>query len=654
MLNVKQMDHIFIAGHKNILEQTIDVLHKSNLFQIEDFVEDGSGLKIGKPTGDIDSISKKLIKIRSIASFLEIEDQSVKKQKVPDLKKDLDSTLVFLEREVSEKIDKRSKIENRIKELESFKRDLLPFAKIPLDTDEYYGYDNLSVFTGIIKGDITSDISSITQSYKLYFDNKNGSIVLFAPNKFKDEILSILSSHDYKELKVPAIKGTAEDSLVNLNLESDSLKDQLELLDKDIEVLKNKYADFILASNEMLSIETNKSEAPLKIATTDNTFLLEGWLPTESYDELVQLVSQATNGHAFVSKEAIQHEEESRVPIEYNNPKAVQPFEEIMSLYSRPNYREIDPSSIIFITFPLLYGMILGDIGYALILFTVSVLLKKFIKSDGVKPLLNILIYCQVFTFLFGILYGEFLGFPLASYTTHHGQEVVTNPGLIPGFHTIDLFPSPIGGEIVTFPIHRTHLIMTMIVATALVGFIHFNFGYILGFINEKNKHGFTTALFEKGSWIIIEIGLALIVLGFMQIIPSVAMYIGIVTFIIGLFMLYKGEGVKGPIELPSILSNTLSYTRLIAVGLSSIYIASTVNNIAFTMLWPDHSQFGITTVLAIIVFIFGHSLNSVLSIIAPGLHSLRLQYVEFFGKFYQGGGRKYEPFGYVRNYTEE
>jgi len=100
------------------------------------------------------------------------------------------------------------------------------------------------------------------------------------------------------------------------------------------------------------------------------------------------------------------------------------------------------------------------------------------------------------------------------------------------------------------------------------------------------------------------------------------------------------------------LLSNSLSYTRIIAVGLSSIYIASTINNIVFEMMWPD--SFGIMTVFAILVFIFGHGLNTVLSIIAPGLHALRLQYVEFFGKFYEGGGRKYNPFGYIRKYTEE
>jgi V/A-type H+-transporting ATPase subunit I len=160
-------------------------------------------------------------------------------------------------------------------------------------------------------------------------------------------------------------------------------------------------------------------------------------------------------------------------------------------------------------------------------------------------------------------------------------------------------------------------------------------------------------AVLEKGSWMIIELGVLVAALGYFGGISALT-YVGAGILVLGIVLLTMGEGIKGPIELPSLMGNTLSYARIIAVGLSSIYIASTVNDIAFKMIWPDHSQIGFAAIAALIVFILGHALNTVLSIIAPGLHSLRLQYVEFFGKFYQGGGRKFNPFGYIRKYTEE
>jgi V/A-type H+-transporting ATPase subunit I len=231
-----------------------------------------------------------------------------------------------------------------------------------------------------------------------------------------------------------------------------------------------------------------------------------------------------------------------------------------------------------------------------------------------------------------------------------HGEHGVVQ-GLLPFWNTVTLFPG-IAGESFTFPVHRTHMVMTMIGVSIFVGLLHLNLGFILGFINLSH-HSLKHAVLEKGSWMIIELGVLVAALGYLGG-NSVLTYVGAGILVLGIVMLTMGEGIKGPIELPSLMGNSLSYARIIAVGLSSIYIASTVNDIAFGMIWPDHSKIGFAAIAAIIVFILGHGLNTVLSIIAPGLHSLRLQYVEFFGKFYQGGGRKFNPFGYIRKYTEE
>lgn len=649
MSRPKEMTRAVIVGHKSILKETIDALHDINLFHIEDFVEDESGFKISKPFKNAEDVSKKLVKIRSIANYLGIESKKPVVQKTDSVLRELDSKLNELDRAISAKTETISQLENELKDMDSQKREILPYLSINLDFEYYRGYESLKVFAGTLKSSLEeSQISSITKAYELYFDPQSKAVVLFVAKNDADKVYEVLQGLGFKELRVPERGGVPSELLRFIEQKEAEVTRRIESLKGEIESLKAKYADFILASDEVLSIESQKAELPLRIATSANAFIIDGWTPTEDYDKLVSVVNSATKGKAYVTSLEVHEEEEDHAPVEYNNSKVVAPMQEIMDLYSRPRYTEIDPSSAIFITFPLIYGMILGDIGYAMILGGLALAIKKMVKSDAVKPLMNILIYCQLWSGLFGIIYGEFLGFSLASLHTVHG----VTPGLIPGWETITLFES-IGGEEFTFPIHRSHMVMTMIVLSVLVGLIHLNLGFLFGFSNIARHHGMKHAVLEKGSWIIIELGVLVAALGYFGG-NSVLTYAGAGILVLGVVMLTMGEGIKGPIELPSLMGNALSYARIIAVGLSSIYIAGTVNDIAFQMIWADHSQIGFAAVAAIIVFILGHGLNTVLSIIAPGLHALRLQYVEFFGKFYEGGGRKFNPFGYIRKYTEE
>jgi V/A-type H+-transporting ATPase subunit I len=197
-------------------------------------------------------------------------------------------------------------------------------------------------------------------------------------------------------------------------------------------------------------------------------------------------------------------------------------------------------------------------------------------------------------------------------------------------------------------------MIKTFIAATALFGFFHVNAGFIFGFFGIKKNHGFMHGLCEKLSWVIIQLGIIAAIAAWYFNLGIPGILAGAVVSVIGIVLLFKGEGIRGVVELPGLLGNILSYTRIIAVGLSSIYIASTFNMIAFEITWSPNSGFSIMTIFAIFVFAIGHGLNSMLSIIAPGLHALRLQYVEFFGKFYSGGGRAYKPFGHLKKYIME
>ena len=303
-------------------------------------------------------------------------------------------------------------------------------------------------------------------------------------------------------------------------------------------------------------------------------------------------------------------ESKENAPIALENPNALKPFEFFLDLYTLPKYTELDPSFLMAITFPLFFGFMLGDVGYGIVTLLLFLFLRS--KTKGVmKSLSGVLVWGSIATIIFGVVFGEVFGL-----------EVIEHPLL-----------------------NRVHDPSLVLGVAVFVGFLHINLGLLLGFYNELKSHGFKHAFLAKLSWIGLEIGLILLAvdaLGFAQIgvIP------GAVISLVSVVMLYLGEGAKGLVELPSIFSNMLSYGRLFAVGLSSVSIALVVNEMAAKMFEGGLIGIGI----GIIILVIGHVLNIALGLIGPSLHSIRLHYVEFFSKFFHGGGAKYKPFGQIQN----
>lgn len=652
----KRMTKILIAGHKKHLETTIDTLHEADMLHVEDFVEGNeSDFEIGMPIKYGEEVSRKLVKVRSIANTLNIKPtENTIQLTESDISKELDVQLAQIDDEINQNSEKLSQLDVRVKEIESAEKEILPFLAFDLDLGYYSGYNKLAVFSGTASSLNESRILEITDAYQLFTDPSSKFFVLFVAKTFEKDVQSALSDMGYREMKAPNKSGYPSDIYAALEAEKSEIQAQIESLIAERTALNEKYGNFILASDEFLSILSEKAELPLRIATSENTFIIEGWVPTSNLDEFTDLVSNRTeNGIYLTTLEVDLHDEKevAKIPVAYENPKITSPMEAVVDLYSRPKYTEIDPSSILAISFPLVYGMILGDMGYALVLMTLAFLVMKFVKSDSVKSLMYVLIYCQISALIFGILYGEFMGFPLAGIESHG----VYTPGLIPGLETLVFDFGIVADEPLMFPLHRSHMIMTFLIGTAAFGFLHLNVGFIIGFFNIKNQHGVKHAVLEKLSWIIIEIGVIAAAVAWYLGLGNAVIGVGALIAVIGVVMLAKGEGIKGPIELPGLLGNILSYTRIIAVGLSSIYIASTVNDIAFGgMIWTPSEGFSVMMFASILIFIFGHLLNTVLSIIAPGLHALRLQYVEFFGKFYASGGKAYKPFGHLKKYILE
>ncbi|MDP6704390.1 MAG: V-type ATPase 116kDa subunit family protein, partial [archaeon] len=295
-------------------------------------------------------------------------------------------------------------------------------------------------------------------------------------------------------------------------------------------------------------------------------------------------------------------------PTELINPKIVDSFEVFIDLYSKPTYKEIDPTNFIFLTFPLFFGFILGDVGYGFITLALFGFLKTKMRSETGRGLMNALILASLATIVFGFVFGEFFG--------------------VEPYHPL---------------IPRAHNINMMLGISLVVGIVHINLGYLLGLINEYRKGGIGYMVQHTGSWVFFELAAILVILQYLDMLTfAYSNYIVYGVLVASIALLYKGHGIIGIIELPAILSNILSYARLFAVGLASVALAMVINDFTGVFLYAG----GFGYVAGTITLVLGHTINILLGILGGFLQSLRLHYVEFFTKFYKGGGEAYLPFG--------
>ncbi|MGZ5502609.1 MAG: V-type ATP synthase subunit I [Halobacteriota archaeon] len=630
------MTKVIIAGSKDYMDIAIDAMHKHDVVHIADFVDEDEDFKIGKPHASITKLSERAVSLRSIASYLSIKGKEDIPNKYPDdaIIDSIDVKTEQLDVEVTQVTGRSSEIESKIKELRDKKRLLEPLKSFDLPLDLYTGYQSLAVFVGTLKGlpiisDITNDFELETAPY-----GRGHAISLFVPREFEDDVLKRLQEQGYATLPLPKAEGIPKDILVDLDVQLTELQSEKQKSEEDLSDLRQKHIDYILASDEYLSIETQKAEAPLRFATTKNAFIVEGWVPTKDLGLIQSDLDSATNGHVIVAADSSEAVDVEKVPVALKNPLPARPLEVLIRAFSIPKYNEIDPTKLMTFMYPALFGLMLGDIGYGAIVIALGLLVSRRVKSQGMRDLAMIGIYAGVFSVIFGFIFNEFFG-----------VEVFGHKGLLTHVEYYPMVP-------------RLDNVLTLLIATFIIGLLMLTLGYVLGFVNEYKQHGLKHAVCVKVSWICMLWGGFLVIA---LILPplttgssiqlSAGLVGGLAVAILGFILLMMGEGLIGLTELPSLLSNVLSYSRLISIGISSAGIALAVNKLSDALFF---SKGGFFVIFGVLLLIAGHGINTALGILDSGLQALRLHYVEFFTKFYRGGGIKYEPFGFERKYTEE
>ena len=339
---------------------------------------------------------------------------------------------------------------------------------------------------------------------------------------------------------------------------------------------------------------------------TDRCFVLFGWMPSAAVGTLRQSLTAAHGDTVVVEEKEILKKDLDDVPVVLRNPAYFRPFELLVKLLPPPRYASIDPTPFIGIFFPLFFGMILGDVGYGLLLLAVAAGLVAFArKRRTLRQVGQILLVASLYTVIFGALYGEFFG--------DLGARLL---GFEPGL------------------IDRRTSIMPMLYFALAVGGVHVTVGLVLGVVSAFRGHHTREALSRLSSLLVLVCIAGVLASYFAPVAELIRRPLLMAMLVIAPVLLITG-GLLAPFELLRSLGNIVSYARIMAVGLASVLLAYVANSLAGA---AGSAWVGVAAAIVL------HAFNIVLGVFAPTIHALRLHYVEFFSKFVESGGRRFEP----------
>ncbi|MDD5039241.1 MAG: V-type ATPase 116kDa subunit family protein, partial [Dehalococcoidales bacterium] len=411
---------------------------------------------------------------------------------------------------------------------------------------------------------------------------------------------------------------------------------ELAKLHKELQSKTRENMERLVLLREVLSAESERLSVLEKASEARYVTLTEGWIP-ESNVEPVIFELRDTIKYVFVDTR--KPEERENPPTKLRNPGGFKPFQVIVNLFGIPGYREWDPTPIIAYSFALFFGLMVGDVIYALgIILIARFLLRMFTdnpKSEGFKLFQRLFYISGVIALLIGLLSGTYLGDLGESFS---GQSLA----LIEG-----------AKQTLSNP-------LSFIILSIILGFIHVNTGHLLSLIRGVKEKTKGVLPGKIGLFLLQISGIPYLMHGVLKVnipllneqIYSILTYILLLSIVLIIIssVIQKGAflgGIFWVFDITGLLGDVMSYCRIAGVGLATFYLAFCFNLLAslLSSIIPGVAGFIIGGIMAVIILILGHTLNLILSGLTGFVHSLRLCFVEFLFKFFEGSGREYSPF---------
>ncbi len=473
-------------------------------------------------------------------------------------------------------------------------------------------------------------------------------IAISIPVEKKEALDDILNRLDFSRISLSGYVGRPNDLLVELDKRLNVLVDEKNKLKKQLESYRLEHTDDLLVIRELMSIEKDIADVGSFYGRTKRVYILEGWVPEKRIQDLLRRIRKVTDENVFIRIE--DPGEDDVIPTSLDNPRIFKPFEVITRTFGFPGYSEIDPTPLIAVTFPLIFGLMFGDVGHGLIIALIGFILFV-LGSNALRDLGFVTLSCGVFSAVFGLMYGDFFGL-------HHIVPIIW----------INPVESP-----------KIFLLFAII-----VGMTHIGVGLFMDVLKLIRKKEYLHAILGPVPKIWFYYGV--IAFGYFCVSDygmNVTQWSGNLLLTVPLFLLpllvIALEGVienlfhKKKASIPALLfdggfevfdtillflSNTISYSRIFALILVHAGMFLALYNVSGIITGVDSGHLTFSAVASVnglfwLLIIFVGTLSIVgLEGFIVFLHTLRLHYYEWFTKFFDADGAEYSPFNVQRSYT--
>ncbi len=467
---------------------------------------------------------------------------------------------------------------------------------------------------------LAADASELTEAST---DAEVHYLLLMCYRPQAEAALDALKPYGFSNTSFKGIVGTAIETLSYLAAQKTGLDQKVESLKESISSMGESRLALQMCHDRMLQ-EIQKEQNKERLLDTDQTFYLEGWVPAQQEEELIKLADSFGCAYELTDPDP---EEYPQVPVKLKSGKLTSSLSAVTEMYSLPAYGSVDPNPLMAPFFIFFFGMMMADMAYGLIMFFGCLFaIKKMRPKGGTLQLLRLIQYCGVTTFIFGLITGSFLGDFIPQVTKLATGNEVTLPSLF----------SPMNDA------------MMVMIGSLALGLIQILTGMGVSMYKQIKRGQVMAALCNEGAWYLV-----FILGGVAALTKAVKPCLIAIVVVLLLTQGYGKKGIGGKLigiggslynNITGYFSDILSYSRLMALMLSGAVIAQVFNTLG--------SITG-NVVGFVIISLIGNTLNFALNLLSCYVHDMRLQCLEFFGRFYEDGGKPFEPIEINTQYVD-